>query len=317
MVIDNPQLDLETLRAQVTSKAVPRPKRPLVSRAGLARLVGQAMQAAVKRAEEMEQLFWDPMQALYFLSTTLFDIYLMVVAAAHLVAVGPGRFYNPEPVYCQGNPSRSWPHAPRHSEPRQSGSAAVVLALMVALLKFCRLCPAGRPLPALAVDVQSALLVLKQAGSLLFWMLVLRHPQLGQSGAVARSITILLQLTEPMLAPIRGSFPHGRARSVVLVLFLILQAVNIFSTTGWIAPSGTSSGGGSTPGRDDLWLDLPYPAQRPAGIRSRDYMATRLKVAITAPVDGQANSHLIKYPGQTVQGGQGTNPDRAWRTRAP
>ena len=58
MVIDNPQLDLETLRAQVTSKGGTTAEAVRsFQEQGLANLVSEAMRAAVKRAEEMEQLF--------------------------------------------------------------------------------------------------------------------------------------------------------------------------------------------------------------------------------------------------------------------
>ena len=58
MVINNPQLDLETLRAQVTSKGGTTAEAiRSFQEQGLAQLVSEAMRAAVKRAEEMEQLF--------------------------------------------------------------------------------------------------------------------------------------------------------------------------------------------------------------------------------------------------------------------
>jgi len=58
MVVDNPHLDLETLRAQVTSKGGTTAEAiRSFEEQGLAQLVSQAMQAAVQRAEEMEQLF--------------------------------------------------------------------------------------------------------------------------------------------------------------------------------------------------------------------------------------------------------------------
>ena len=58
MVINNPQLDLETLRAQVTSKGGTTAEAVRsFQEQGLANLVSEAMRAAVKRAEEMEQLF--------------------------------------------------------------------------------------------------------------------------------------------------------------------------------------------------------------------------------------------------------------------
>ena len=58
MVSNNPHLDLETLRAQVTSKGGTTAEAiRSFQEQGLANLVNDAMRAAVKRAEEMEQLF--------------------------------------------------------------------------------------------------------------------------------------------------------------------------------------------------------------------------------------------------------------------
>ena len=77
-----------------------------------------------------------------------------------------------------------------------------------------------------------------QPCSLLFWMLVLRAILSWVSQGRSPVDHVLLQLTEPLLAPIRRIIPPmGGLDLSVLVLFLILQAVNIFlSTTGWIAP---------------------------------------------------------------------------------
>lgn len=58
MVINNPQFDLETLRAQVTSKGGTTAEAiHSFEERDLSSLVSAAMRAAVKRAEEMEQLF--------------------------------------------------------------------------------------------------------------------------------------------------------------------------------------------------------------------------------------------------------------------
>lgn len=58
MVVDNPQLELATLRAQVTSKGGTTAEAiRSFEEQGLANMVSTAMQAAVTRAEEMETLF--------------------------------------------------------------------------------------------------------------------------------------------------------------------------------------------------------------------------------------------------------------------
>ena len=92
------------------------------------------------------------------------------------------------------------------------------------------------PLPFAWLPLLSVLLLLKQAGTLLFWMLVLRAILSWVSQGRSPFDYVLLQLTEPMLAPIRRFIPPlGGLDLSVLVLFLILQALNIFlATNAWI-----------------------------------------------------------------------------------
>ena len=180
------------------------------------------------------------MATLYFLINTLFDIYLMIVLLRIWLQWARADFYNPlsQFIVKATHPIL----APMRRVIPSLGSldlAAVVLALLVALLKFVAFTllasAAFQPLPLLMF---SLLLVLKQAGSLLFWMLVLRAILSWVSQGRSPVDYVLLQLTEPLLAPIRRIIPPmGGLDLSVLMLFLILQAVNIFlSTTGWIAP---------------------------------------------------------------------------------
>ncbi len=180
------------------------------------------------------------MATLYFLINTLFDIYLMIVLLRIWLQWTRADFYNPlsQFIVKATHPIL----APMRRIIPSIGSldmAAVVLALLVALLKFVAFTllasAAFQPLPLLMF---SLLLVLKQAGSLLFWMLVLRAILSWVSQGRSPVDHVLLQLTEPLLSPIRRIIPPmGGLDLSVLVLFLILQAINIFlSTTGWIAP---------------------------------------------------------------------------------
>ena len=180
------------------------------------------------------------MATLYFLINTLFDIYLMIVLLRIWLQWARADFYNPlsQFIVKATHPIL----APMRRVIPCLGSlvlAAVVLALLVALLKFVAFTLlASAPFQPLPLLMFSLLLVLKQAGSLLFWMLVLRAILSWVSQGRSPVDHVLLQLTEPLLSPIRRIIPPmGGLDLSVLVLFLILQAVNIFlSTTGWIAP---------------------------------------------------------------------------------
>ena len=178
------------------------------------------------------------MQAIVFLLNSLFDIYLMIVLLRVWLQWARADFYNPlsQFVVKATHPIL----APmRRVIPSLGGLdlAAVLLALIVAVLKFTSLTLLlGAPFQPVVMLIFSLLLVVKQAGTLLFWMLVLRAILSWVSQGRSPVDYVLLQLTEPMLAPIRRIIPPlGGLDLSVLVLFLILQAVNIFlSTTGWI-----------------------------------------------------------------------------------
>ncbi len=180
------------------------------------------------------------MQAIVFLLNSLFDIYLMIVLLRIWLQWARADFYNPlsQFVVKATHPIL----APmRRVIPSLGGldMAAVLLALIVASLKFIVFVVLlGIPLPLVWIPVLSLLLLIKQAGTLLFWMLVLRAILSWVSQGRSPVDYVLLQLTEPMLAPIRRIIPPlGGLDLSVLVLFLFLQAVNIFlSTNGWISP---------------------------------------------------------------------------------
>lgn len=178
------------------------------------------------------------MQAIVFLLNALFDIYLMVVLLRIWLQWARADFYNPlsQFVVKATHPIL----APMHRVIPSLGGldlAAVLLALIVASLKFTVLILlSGMPLPFAWLPLLSVLLLVKQAGTLLFWMLVLRAILSWVSQGRSPFDYVLLQLTEPMLAPIRRFIPPlGGLDLSVLVLFLILQALNIFlATNAWI-----------------------------------------------------------------------------------
>lgn len=180
------------------------------------------------------------MATLFFLLTTLFDLYLMVVLLRVWLQWARADFYNPLSQFAV---KATHPVlAPlRRVIPSVGGLdlAGVLLAVLVALLKFVVLVllssgPAG--LNPLMLGLFSVLSVVKQAGSLLFWVLVVRAVLSWVSQGRSPLDYVLIQLTEPLLAPIRRIIPaFGGLDFSVLILFLILQALNVFlSTNGWI-----------------------------------------------------------------------------------
>ena len=169
------------------------------------------------------------MQTLYFLLDTVFNFSLMVVILRIWLQWVRADFYNP---LSQFTVKATQPIlAPlRRMIPSIGGLdlAAVVLALVVALLKYASLKLLGMiQADWLGLLMVSGLLVLKQAGSLLFWMLVARALLSWVSQGRSPIDYVLTQLTEPLLAPIRRIIPAmGGLDFSVLVLFIGLQALN-------------------------------------------------------------------------------------------
>lgn len=169
------------------------------------------------------------MQTLYFLLDTLFNFSLMVVILRIWLQWVRADFYNP---LSQFTVKATQPIlAPlRRMIPSIGGLdlAAVVLALVVALLKYASLKLLGMiQADWLGLLMVSGLLVLKQAGSLLFWMLVARALLSWVSQGRSPIDYVLTQLTEPLLSPIRRIIPAmGGLDFSVLVLFIGLQALN-------------------------------------------------------------------------------------------
>jgi pyrroline-5-carboxylate reductase len=80
MVINNPQLDLETLRAQVTSKGGTTAEAiRSFQEQGLAKLVSEAMRAAVNAPKRWNNCFKDPYAGYRFLTQRPVRHLLMVV----------------------------------------------------------------------------------------------------------------------------------------------------------------------------------------------------------------------------------------------
>ena len=107
-------------------------------------------------------------------------------------------------------------------------SASVVLALAVAFAKLALLKSMNVLLADwLSISLFAALTVLKKAGSMIFWVLLIRAILSWVSQGRNPIEYVMHQLTEPFLAPIRRVLPAlGGLDLSVLVAFIGLQAIN-------------------------------------------------------------------------------------------
>lgn len=169
------------------------------------------------------------MKTLYYLIDTLFNLYLMVVIMRIWLQWVRADFYNPlsQFVVKATHPVLG---PLRRIIPSVGGLdlAAVLLAIAVALLKYLTFVLLGMIQGSwVGIIVVSLLLVLKQAGSLLFWMLVVRALMSWVSQGRSPIDYVMQQLTEPLLAPIRRFIPPMAGLDLsVLLLFIVLQALN-------------------------------------------------------------------------------------------
>lgn len=171
------------------------------------------------------------MNALSFLVNTVFDLYLMVVIIRIWLQLARADFYNP---FSQFVVKATHPIvAPmRRVLPAMGGldTASVVLALLVVITKFVVLSLiAGAAISIPTILLISVVSVFKQAGVLLFWMLILRAILSWVSQGHNPIEMVMGQLTEPLLSPIRRIIPPiGGLDLSLLVMMIILNFVNIF-----------------------------------------------------------------------------------------
>ncbi|MGL5046853.1 MAG: YggT family protein [Shewanella sp.] len=162
------------------------------------------------------------MNAFTFLITTLFDLYLMVVILRIWLQLARADFYNPfsqfivkatQPLI--GPMRRILPSLGRFD------TASFVLALLVMMIKVLLISLiAGGGIDVLLFLMFAVVSVIKKAGVLLFWMLLIRAILSWFNQGYNPIVMIMGQLTEPVLAPIRRIIPPigGLDLSVMLVI---------------------------------------------------------------------------------------------------
>ncbi|WP_299793837.1 YggT family protein [uncultured Shewanella sp.] len=170
------------------------------------------------------------MNALSFLVSTVFDLYLMVVILRIWLQLAKADFYNP---FSQFIVKATHPIvAPlRRILPSIGGfdTASFLLALLVVVAKFVILSLiAGAAINIPTILLVAVVSVFKEAGVLLFWMLIIRAVLSWISQGHNPIEMVMGQLTEPFLSPIRRIIPPmGGLDLSLLVLMIILNFVNI------------------------------------------------------------------------------------------
>lgn len=167
------------------------------------------------------------MSSVQFLIDFVFNIYLMVVLLRLWLQFARADFYNP---FSQFVVKATQPIvAPlRRLIPAigRLDTATLVLALVVAGVKIValNLVLGGTGLNVLSLVVVSCVIVLKEALTLIIYVLILRAIMSWVSQGRNPMEMVLGQLTEPMLAPIRRRMPDmgGLDLSVMVVIVFLL-----------------------------------------------------------------------------------------------
>lgn len=171
------------------------------------------------------------MNAMSFLISTLFDLYIMVVILRIWLQAARADFYNP---FSQFVVKATQPVVgPLRRIIPSVGSldlATVLFGYVLCILKYVALiliASGGSVVFSADFLLLGLLSLIKAAGGLLFWVLLLRAILSWVSQGRSPVEYVFHQLTEPMLAPIRRVIPvMGGFDLSVLVLFIVLQFAN-------------------------------------------------------------------------------------------
>jgi len=171
------------------------------------------------------------MNAMSFLISTLFDIYIMVVILRIWLQAARADFYNP---FSQFVVKATQPVVgPLRRVIPSVGSldlATILFGYVLCILKYVALiliASGGSVVFSADFLLLGLLSLIKAAGGLLFWVLLLRAILSWVSQGRSPVEYVFHQLTEPMLAPIRRVIPvMGGFDLSVLVLFIVLQFAN-------------------------------------------------------------------------------------------
>jgi YggT family protein len=171
------------------------------------------------------------MNSMSFLISTLFDLYIMVVILRIWLQAARADFYNP---FSQFVVKVTQPIvAPMRRVIPSIGSidmATLLFAYVLCVLKFVVLvivASHGNVIFSTDFFLIGILSLIKAAGGMLFWVLLIRAILSWISQGRSPIEYVFHQLTEPMLKPIRNILPDlGGIDLSVLVIFIALQFAN-------------------------------------------------------------------------------------------
>ncbi len=192
-------------------------------------------------------------------------------------------------------------------------SASLLVAYILSFIKAIVLFKVVTFLPI--IWIAGLLILLKTIGLLIFWVLLVMAIMSWVSQGRSPIEYVLIQLADPLLRPIRRLLPAmGGIDFSPMILVLLLYVINMgvaavchqygcrrsLAGDRKYAAAGAVDGVMSAVTVNDDGLVLRLYIQPKA---SRDSIVglhgDEVKVAITAPpVDGQANSHLVKFLGK-------------------
>jgi YggT family protein len=170
------------------------------------------------------------MNALYFLIDNLFNLYLMVVLLRLWLQWARADFYNPFSQFVT-KATNPFLRPLRTMIPGWGGFdfSSLVLAILVGASKVLviqLIFSSGFSWTLIAIG--SVVTVLKEAFTLIFIILIVRAIMSWVSQGHSPIESVLHQLTEPMLAPIRRVIPPMGGLDLSILVFLLgLQALQI------------------------------------------------------------------------------------------
>ncbi|MFD1006885.1 MULTISPECIES: YggT family protein [Oceanisphaera] len=169
------------------------------------------------------------MNTAYYLINTVCNLYLMIVLMRIWLQLARADFYSPASQFVvkATNPILK---PLRRFIPGYFGidMAALVLAVLVVAVKLTLLYVL---IAEAAIGPEWLLLIvltiIKKAGTMLFWVLIMRALLSWVSKGNNPIEYLMFQLTEPLLAPIRRIIPAlGGLDLSMLVFFIVLQVLN-------------------------------------------------------------------------------------------
>ncbi|PKH03625.1 hypothetical protein CXF72_05290 [Psychromonas sp. MB-3u-54] len=163
------------------------------------------------------------MNAVHFLANTLFDLYIMIVLLRIWLQVARADFYNP---FSQFIIKATQPVVGplRKIIPGLGGwdLATIVFAFAVACLKITTLSLiVGDAINPVVILIFGLIILIKAVFKILFWVLILRAILSWVSRGNNPIEAVMIQLTEPLLAPIRRFMPQMGGLDLSMLVVLI------------------------------------------------------------------------------------------------